>query len=77
MITPTRVSTQCPPIAIENVLTYLVGVLSVPATTGAVFDIGGRQALSYRDIMRLMAEELALRARWLPQPSARSLPPSW
>ena len=69
MITPTWVSTRCQPIAIENVLGYLVGVLSSADTTGEVFDIGGREILSYRDIMRIMAEELDLPRRWvLPVP---------
>ena len=65
MITPTWVSTRCQPIAIENVLTYLVGSVSVPGTTGEVFDIGGREILTYRDIMRIMAEELGLPRRWI------------
>ena len=65
MVTPTWVSTRCQPIAIENVLAYLVGVLSVPETTGEVFDIGGREVLCYRDIMRIMAEELGLPPRWI------------
>jgi uncharacterized protein YbjT (DUF2867 family) len=65
MITPTWVSTRCQPIAVENVLGYLVGVLSSPDTTGEVFDIGGREILSYRDIMRIMAEELDLPRRWI------------
>ena len=65
MITPTWVSTRCQPIAIENVLTYLVRVLSVPDTTGETFDIGGREILCYRDIMRVMAEELGLPRRWI------------
>lgn len=65
MITPTWVSTRCQPIAIENVLGYLVGVLSVAGTTGEVFDIGGREILSYRDIMRIMADELGLARRWI------------
>lgn len=41
MITPKWVSTPCQPIAVENVLAYLVGVLSVLESTGGVFDIGG------------------------------------
>ena len=65
MITPTWVSTRCQPIAIENVLGYLVGVLSSADTTGEVFDIGGREILSYRDIMHIMAEELDLPRRWI------------
>jgi hypothetical protein len=65
MITPKWVSTPCQPIAVQNVLTYLVGVLAVPETTGGVFDIGGPEALCYSDIIRIMAEELGLSRRWL------------
>jgi uncharacterized protein YbjT (DUF2867 family) len=36
MITPKWVTTRCQPIAVENVLTYLVGVLSAPESIGAV-----------------------------------------
>jgi uncharacterized protein YbjT (DUF2867 family) len=63
MITPRWVTTRCQPIAIENVLTYLVESVGNPATAGEVFDIGGSEVLPYRDIMRIMAEELGLRAR--------------
>jgi hypothetical protein len=65
MITPKWVSTRCQPIAVQNVLTYLVGVLSVPETTGAVFDIGGSVTLRYSEIIHLMAKELGLPRRWL------------
>ncbi len=65
MITPKWVSTLCQPIAVRNVVGYLAGALSVPETTGGVFDIGGPDALCYRDIMRVMAEELGLRRRWI------------
>ncbi len=63
MITPKWVTTRCQPIAIENVLTYLVGVLSAPESIGGVFDIGGSQILCYREIMSIMAEELGLPRR--------------
>jgi hypothetical protein len=33
--------------------------------TGGVFDIGGPDVLCYRDVMRVMAEELGLRKRWI------------
>lgn len=65
MVTPKWVSTPCQPIAVHNVIGYLVGTLSVPETTGGVFDIGGPEVLCYRDIMRVMAEELGLRRRWI------------
>jgi len=63
MITPKWVATRCQPIAVENVVTYLVGALSAPETIGGVFDIGGSETLCYRDIMRIMAEELGLPRR--------------
>ncbi len=65
MITPRWVDTPCQPIAVRNVVNYLAGVLTVPETTGGVFDIGGPEALCYRDIMRIMAEELGLPRRWI------------
>ncbi len=65
MVTPKWVSTPCQPIAVSNVIGYLIGCLSVPETAGGVFDIGGPEVLCYRDIMRVMAEELGLRQRWV------------
>jgi uncharacterized protein YbjT (DUF2867 family) len=65
MVTPKWVSTRCQPIAVDNVLGYLEGVLTVEATTGKVLDIGGSEILPYRDIMRIMAEELHLPRRWI------------
>ncbi len=63
MITPKWVSTPCQPIAVRNVIGYLVGVLAKPETTGGVFDIGGPEILCYLDIMRIMQEELKLKRR--------------
>ncbi len=65
MITPKWVTTRCQPIAVDNVLTYLVGVLSAPESVGEVFDIGGSEILPYRDIMRVMQEELKLPRRFI------------
>jgi len=65
MITPKWVSTRCQPIAVENVLNYLTGALSVAETAGQVFDIGGSEVLPYRQIMQITAEELGLGKRWI------------
>ena len=65
MITPRWVSTPCQPIAVQNVLAYLEGCLAAPETVGGVFDIGGPEVLCYRDIMRVMAEELGVHKRWI------------
>ena len=63
MITPKWVTTRCQPIAVENVLAYLVGVLKAPESIGQVFDIGGSEILRYRDMLCVMAEELDLPRR--------------
>lgn len=63
MVTPRWVSTECQPIAVRNVLHYLVACLGSPDTTGRVLDIGGPDVLSYREIMKEMAEALGLSSR--------------
>jgi uncharacterized protein YbjT (DUF2867 family) len=63
MVTPRWVRTLSQPIAIGNVLTYLVACLSEPATIGRTLDIGGLDVVTYLDLMRIMAEERGLRRR--------------
>lgn len=63
MITPRWVRTACQPIAIRDVLHFLVASLDAPATVGRTLDIGGPEVKSYHEIMRIMAEELGLRRR--------------
>ena len=69
MVTPRWVSTRCQPIAVSNVLHYLVAALSCPETVGETLDIGGPEVRSYRRILEIVAESLDLRKRWvLPVP---------
>jgi uncharacterized protein YbjT (DUF2867 family) len=63
MLTPRWVATECQPIAIRNVLGYLVDCLRVPETAGRTLDIGGADVLTYSELMRTMAEERGLRRR--------------
>jgi uncharacterized protein YbjT (DUF2867 family) len=63
MVTPKWVSTESQPIAIGNVLHYLVACLDEPATVGRTLDIGGANVLPYRAIMQEMAQALGLRRR--------------
>ena len=63
MITPRWVQTPCQPIAIGNVLDYLEGCLAVAETVGQTFDIGGPDVLTYRDLIRIYAQEAGLRRR--------------
>ena len=63
MITPRWVSTECQPIAVKNVLNYLVACLDCPETVGQTLDIGGADVMTYREIMQQMAAALELRKR--------------
>ncbi len=65
MITPRWVDTPCQPIAIRNVLNYLIGCLGCDETVGQTFDIGQPEVVSYRQLMRLFAEEAGLPRRWI------------
>jgi uncharacterized protein YbjT (DUF2867 family) len=55
MITPRWVSTRTQPIAVADVINYLVGCLREERTAGETFDIGGPEILSYRNMMERFA----------------------
>lgn len=63
MVTPSWVRTESQPVAIADVLHWLVRCLAVPETAGKTLEIGGADVLAYRDLMRIMAEELRLPRR--------------
>ncbi|MCD9199286.1 SDR family oxidoreductase [Aeromicrobium wangtongii] len=55
MITPTWVSTRIQPIAIRDVVRYLVGSADMPDDVSRRFDIGGPEVLTYLDLMQRFA----------------------
>ena len=55
MVTPRWVHNECQPIAIDDVVAYLVGVLDAPETAGRTYEIGGPDVLTYGDILRRTA----------------------
>ena len=63
MVTPRWVDTRCRPIAIRDVIRYLVEVLDVPETADRVLEIGGPDVLTYREMMEIYAREAGLRRR--------------
>lgn len=63
MVTPRWVNTRCQPIAVRDVLHYLVACLKAPATVGRTLDIGGPDILTYRALMDIMSDALGLRRR--------------
>ena len=63
MVTPSWVTTESQPVAIIDVLHWLVRCLEVPATIGQTLEIGGPDIFPYRELMRIMAEELHIPKR--------------
>ncbi len=63
MVTPTWVRTPCQPIAIQNVLDYLIKALEIPETIGQSFDIGGPRVTNYHELMMLYAKVAHLKMR--------------
>lgn len=63
MITPRWVRTPCQPIAIRNVIAYLVGCLEHHETENETFDICGPDILTYEDLFKIYAEEAGLPRR--------------
>ncbi len=55
MVTPKWVRTRTQPIAIDDVVRYLVAVLDLPQTAGRAFDIGGTEVLQYSTMLRRVA----------------------
>ena len=63
MITPRWVATRTQPIAVDDVVRYLLGVLARPEAAGRVFEAGGPEVLQYVTMLRRVA---AIQGRPLP-----------
>ena len=63
MITPSWLKTKCQPIAIRNVIEFLIGVIGKTETYNTSFDIGGPDVLSYKEILLLFAKVRGLKRR--------------
>jgi uncharacterized protein YbjT (DUF2867 family) len=63
MACPKWIDTRIQPIAIDDVVAYLVGCLDHPETAGLSFDIGGPEVLTYREMMHAYAEARGLARR--------------
>lgn len=64
MICPRWLYTRVQPIAVRNVLDYLVAALDIPQSAGRIIEIGGADVLTYGDLLRGYATARGLR-RWL------------
>jgi uncharacterized protein YbjT (DUF2867 family) len=66
MLTPRWVSTAAQPIAVEDLVAYLLAALD--HDEGAIFEIGGRDRVSYAEIIREYARQRGLRRRLVAVP---------
>jgi uncharacterized protein YbjT (DUF2867 family) len=61
MLAPRWVSVPAQPIAISDLLDYLLAALDLPFDSGRVFEIGGADRVSYGDLMREYARQRGLK----------------
>jgi uncharacterized protein YbjT (DUF2867 family) len=63
MVTPRWVDSHVQPIAVRDVLRYLLGALGLDAATNRRFDVAGPDVLTYREMMQRYAAVAGLRRR--------------
>ena len=63
MVCPRWIETRIQPIALKDVISYLVGCLFNAVTTGQTFDIGGPEILTYHKMMQEYAATCGLARR--------------
>jgi len=68
MITPSWTRRLAQPIAIEDVIDYLLAARELPGAGSEILEIGGRDQVTYSDLMQIYAEQRGLRRRLLRVP---------
>lgn len=68
MVTPRWVSVPAQPIAVEDLLNYLLAALDKPLEGNPIFEIGGPDTISYGGLMREYARQRGLRRLMIPVP---------
>lgn len=68
MVMPRWVRVPAQPIAVDDVLEYLMAALELPLTASRTFEIGGPDRESYADLMREYARQRGLRRLMMPVP---------
>ena len=56
LLLPFWAKNRCNPIGVRDLIKYLVGVLETPSANGKIFNIGGEDVLSYREMIKILAE---------------------
>ena len=68
MVTPRWVRARTPPIALDNLLEYLVRIPEHPESAGQIYDAAGPETLSYEELIRGFGELVGRKPRILPVP---------
>jgi hypothetical protein len=68
MVTPSWVRSRSTPIALPDLLAYLVAVAGLPEAAGRILDAGGPEAVTYEEIMRCYGRLVGRRPRILALP---------
>ncbi len=63
VVAPSWVMTRCQPLGVADVLKYLTGCMLNPDTYDEVFDIGGPEVLSYKEMLLQYAEVRGLKRK--------------
>ena len=65
---PRWVQTLAQPIAVEDIVDYLLAVLEFDRPADAIYEVGGDDQVTYADIIREYARQRGLRRRVIPTP---------
>lgn len=68
ILIPSWAKTKCQPIGIKNVIKYLVGVLEYTGSIARNYDIGGKDVLTYEEMIKTMVKLLGKKRVFLPVP---------
>lgn len=68
MVTPRWVDSRSQPIALEDVLEYLARLPELPQAEGQVYDVGGPEVMTYRELMQRFARMVGRRRLIVPVP---------
>ncbi|MFT4710074.1 MAG: hypothetical protein ACI8Q9_001201 [Planctomycetota bacterium] len=68
MVAPKWTNVKAQPIAIDDLLAYLLLALPLPANKDGIYEIGGADCVSYGDLMHEYARQRGLRVHMIPVP---------
>lgn len=68
MVTPRWVRSRSQPIALDDVLEYLVRLPEIPEAAGKIYDVGGPEVLTYEELMRQFGVLVGRRPLIVPLP---------